>query len=486
MFLIAILTFAMLALYSQNQEDALRYSRTSMMGSARYMSMGGAYGSIGADFSGLSVNPAGIGLFRRSEFTLTPMITFSETEVNYLGEMRDDSKYHLGFGNIGFVLSGDLSSKSKEAGWEKIQFGFGYNRVNNFNNRIFIQGYNDNSSMMSGYAHQADGLAPDNLDQFTTGLAYDAWLIWPMDTLGYIYNADAYVGGVLQQQTITTSGSMSEMIFSIGSNYRDRVYIGATVGIPYIRFNYESEYKETDPNNNYDEFISMTRRENLETRGSGLNLKLGTIVRVTNWLRLGAAFHTPTFYSKVSDDWRYSMSSELFLDNKHEKNSAESPRGRFDYELTTPMKAIGSATILFGKAGLVSAEYEFADYSEIKLNSSSEKFVNENRAIRDEYTAAHNIKLGTEWRLNDVYFRGGYAVFGSPYKSDVNDGSGNQVSLGLGLRQLDYYIDFAWVGSTFQEDRYMYWVPQDEGFESPVANQTFNRQLFMLTLGWRF
>jgi hypothetical protein len=489
LFLSLIVSLATLTLYSQTQEDALRYSRTQLLGSARYMAMGGAYGSIGADFSGLAVNPAGIGMFRRSEFAFTPLISFSETEASYFNQLTDDSKYNLSLGNIGFVYTSELSGKSKEAGWERIQFGFGYNRINNFNNRIYIQGFNNNSSMMTGYAHMADGNLPENLDKFTTGLAYDAWLIWPMDdSVDPLYDTDAYFGNVMQQQTITTSGSMSEMSFSIGSTYKDRLYIGASVGIPSIRYKYESEYKETDPDNRYPEFVSLTRRENIETRGSGVNLKLGAILRATDWLRLGAAFHTPTFYSNMRDDWRYRMSSQLILDNKFENRSAESPRGRFDYELTTPMRAIGSATVLFGKSGLVSAEYEFADYSEVKLNSSSYKYVDENRAMRDNYTAAHNLKFGTEWRLNDVYFRGGYAVFGSPYKSGVNDGSGNQLSLGLGLRQQDYYIDFAWVNSTFKEDRYMYWVPQGEGldFISPVANQTFNRQLFMLTLGWRF
>jgi long-subunit fatty acid transport protein len=232
----------------------------------------------------------------------------------------------------------------------------------------------------------------------------------------------------------------------------------------------------------------MSRREILETRGSGFNFKLGAIARVNDWLRLGAAFHTPTYYSNMEDKWRYRMTSELVFDNQTETRSAESPRGRFEYELTTPMKAIGSATVLFGKSGLVSAEYEFTDHSNAKLNSSSDKFIDENKDIRDSYTAAHNIRLGTEWRLDEVYFRGGYAIFGSPYKSGINDGKGNQFSLGMGFRQQDYYIDFAYVNSTLKENRFMYPVPTDEGldFFAPVANQQFNRQLFMLTLGWRF
>jgi len=487
-----ILTLAFLlkalATYTQTAEDALRYSRTSLSGSARLMGMSGAYSSVGADFSAISVNPGGLGMFRMSEFTLTPQIVFSETEATYFNELRDDSKYNLNLGNIGYVYSAPLAGDGLDAGWKRIQLAFGLNRINNFNNRVFIQGFNNNSSLMTGYAHMADRTLPDNLDRFTTKLAYDTWLIWPMDTIDYYYDADMYSGNVMQQQIITTSGSMSEIVFAIGSNYNDRLYIGATVGVPYIRFRYESEYTETDPDNLSPAFISLTRNETVETRGTGLNLKLGMIARATDWLRLGAAFHTPTYYWNMRDEWRYRMSSELFLDNRRENLSAESPLGRFDYELTTPMRAIGSATVLFGKSGLVTAEYEFTDYSEIKLNSATYKYVNENRSMRENYTTSHNIRFGTEWRLNDVYFRGGYAIFGSPYKTGINDGKGNQFSIGLGLRQENYYIDFAYVNSNYKEDRYMYWVPGGEGldFITPIANQTFSRQHFMLTLGWRF
>jgi len=488
--LLLILSFvlAMLTAYAQTPEDALRYSRISPMGSARFMAMGGAYGAIGADFSALSVNPAGIGLFRSSDFTITPVIMFNQTETRYFGDLSDDNKYHLGLANFGLVFTSNLSEGTRESGWRKLQFGFGYNRINNFNNRVFIQGFNNNSSLMTSYVHQADFTIPDNLDKFTTRLAYDAWLIWPMDTLDYIYDADAYFGKVLQEELITTSGSMNEWSFTLGSNYNDWLYLGASIGIPVIRYNYESNYREDDSDNQHPYFNYLTRREILETRGTGINFKFGAIARVNDWLRLGAAFHTPTFYSNMEDKWRHSMTSQLVFDNQSENRSAQSPRGRFEYELTTPMRAIGSATFIYQKSGLLSLEYEFTDHSDIRFNSASYKFASENRDIRNNYTATHNIRMGTEWRLNDIYFRGGYALFGSPYKSGINDGKGNQFSLGLGFRQQDYYVDFAYVNSNFKEDRFMYPLPvgDDYDFITPVANQEFNRQLFMLTLGWRF
>ncbi|MBL0343571.1 MAG: hypothetical protein IPP71_23575 [Bacteroidetes bacterium] len=49
-------------LKAQNEIDALRYSQSMFGSTARSLSMGGAFGALGADFSTLSTNPAGIGV----------------------------------------------------------------------------------------------------------------------------------------------------------------------------------------------------------------------------------------------------------------------------------------------------------------------------------------------------------------------------------------------------------------------------------------
>jgi hypothetical protein len=58
-------------------ETALLFSRIRAGGSARIQSMGGAQVSLGGDYSSASSNPAGLGFFNRSEFTVTPAINFS-------------------------------------------------------------------------------------------------------------------------------------------------------------------------------------------------------------------------------------------------------------------------------------------------------------------------------------------------------------------------------------------------------------------------
>ena len=45
--------------------------------------MSGAFGSLGGEFSALSQNPAGIGMYQFSEFSLTPSFSLNSTTSYY-------------------------------------------------------------------------------------------------------------------------------------------------------------------------------------------------------------------------------------------------------------------------------------------------------------------------------------------------------------------------------------------------------------------
>ena len=81
--LIIVLLFSSTILFAQNEVDALRYSENFNGGTARYMSMGGAFGALGGDLSVLSTNPAGIAVFRTSKFSFTPGMYYNEINSNY-------------------------------------------------------------------------------------------------------------------------------------------------------------------------------------------------------------------------------------------------------------------------------------------------------------------------------------------------------------------------------------------------------------------
>jgi len=94
-FTITIIALSLTSLMAQTAVDALRYSRIIPGGTARFVSMGGSFGALGGDFSMLSTNPGGIGLYKSSEFTLTPSVFAGSTRTDYRGIENKD--YRVNF-----------------------------------------------------------------------------------------------------------------------------------------------------------------------------------------------------------------------------------------------------------------------------------------------------------------------------------------------------------------------------------------------------
>lgn len=467
---------ASLSLNAQNEVDALRYSQLIPGGTARFNSLAGAFGALGADFSTLSTNPAGLGVYKKSEFTFTPSLYLGKTTSTYQTRTGEDLKYNFNLGNAGLVMVMPAGKALSESGWRNIQFGVGLNRLNNYNNRMLIEGFNPNSSLLDAYVNYANGIAPSELNEFDTRLAFDTWLL---DTLGSntSYFGAVPAGNVLQRKSITTDGSLNEFVLSMGANYKDRFYLGASLGFPFLRYYETSTYRESDSQGAISDFKEFTLNDEYLARGSGFNFKLGMIFRPTEWLRLGTALHTPTFF-QINETYSTSISSEF---DNGDYYTASSPNGEFDYKLETPMRFIGSIAFVIGEYGLVSADYEFLDYSDARLRSKSYKYFDENDAIRNSYVQAHNIRLGTEWRIDAFSFRGGYAIYGNPFESKINDGSRNLLSFGLGYREKNYFLDFAYVMAKGSEDYYLY----DPVLVSPAVND-LQQNSFLVTLGFRY
>lgn len=475
MLLIAFSTCTM----AQSEVDALRYSRLNNSGSARFVALGGAFGALGADFSTLSYNPAGIGLYKSSEMSITPSLVIGKTEATFNGSFRDDLKYTFNLGSVGIVMATNPVSRNQQSMWKNVQFGFGVNRMANFNNRIMIEGDNNESSFLTPYRDVAQGVAPQDLGAYNTGLAYDADLLFLQtgDSTNWNYRIDLPNGGVNQRKSVETKGSLNEMVFTLGANYGDKLYLGATVGVPYIRYTETSTFTETDEEGNSDYLKSYTRTDNLETSGTGINFKFGLIYRATDFLRIGGAIHTPTFYTGMADNWDASIKS-YFDDGS--SLTARSPEGFYEYELTTPMRAIGSLGFIIGKAGLISADYEYVDYASARLRAVDYDFNGENEAIRDNYLVAHNLRFGTEWRYGSLNFRGGYNISANPYRYGT-DATNSSFSLGLGIREKNFFIDMAWVHSNMDDEYHLY----SSDYVAPAMTKVINDS-FLMTIGIKY
>lgn len=468
---------------AQNEVDALRYSQLSLTGgSARFMGMAGAFGALGGDISSLSYNPAGVAVYRKNEFSFTPAFYSQSTSSLYNGTGSSELKQNFNFSHFGLV--GAFVNKENDAnnsGWVSANIGLGYNRMNNFHGRLSIGGTTYGKTLLDVMASGSNGYTFDNLDQFGAGLFFQAALIDTLNSDGTSYYSifpdSAKVG---QFKFSETSGAMSETTLSFGGNYGNRIYVGATVGLPRLRYVEESDYSEIDDQDTVAPFKDYTYSTNLTTRGTGINFKFGLIYRITDWIRIGGALHSPSFF-RMNDN--YSNSVTVRYDAYYAPYTAASPEGVYDYRLNTPMRAIGSLGFVIRKKAMLDADYEFVDYSTARLRSNPMVFNEVNSDIRNKYTQASNIRVGGEYRADPLSLRAGFAFYGSPYKPGVNLDEADRVSFsgGIGFRENNYFIDFAYVHTQYSENYYLY----DPAVSSPVKND-FSNNNFLLTIGWKY
>lgn len=481
--LISILFSA--ALFAQNENDALRYSLLNYSGTARFAGMSGAYGAVGANFSSLSQNPAGIGLYRKSEFSITPVLSSNNTQATYYqGNMNSDARSTLYLANIGYVMSIKLN-ENNASHLKQIQFGFGMNRTAMFNNRILIENKSNENSLLLNYFNETDPKNPDlgNLNDYGSGLAYDVHLLYQdLQDTADVWRVDLPSGSL--SQSVETRGGISETVLSAGTNFDDKLFLGITFGFPHINYQEESTYTEKDDNLQSPYVKSFNRTEYLNTKGTGFNFKVGFIYKPVDFIRIGGAFHTPTAYNSMNDSYGATMTA--FYDqpplsgSTNTRFEASSPDGSYDYKITTPMRALGSVAVIIGQHGLLSADYEYIDYSTARLRASNYSFQDENNTIRSSYAAANNIRFGAEWKAGIYAFRGGYSLYGSPYKGESTTGLGSRTgySFGFGIQEKSYFIDFSYNHMSSKDNYYIY------GY-APASSNIYNNNSYSFTLGFR-
>jgi hypothetical protein len=492
--LFAILFFIPFFVEAQDLADALRYSNLQIQGTARSGGMGNAFGALGGDFTSVSINPAGIGLYRSGELSLTPTFGQTQVESNYLGSMRSDSKYNFAFNNISYVSTIQTQNRS-ETGIISVNVGIGFNRLKDFNSTMVVEGDNVNGSFMDYIADNAN--ANDWSD-------YYEQLAWDTDILLYDENNNEYwhdlqdAGyGQNQRKSISRQGSIDEYSLALGLNFNHKLYFGASIGIMDIYYKESTELLERDLNNSVPYFNEMQFDSYLRTSGTGYNVKLGVIFKPTNEIRLGASIHTPTFYN-LHDVFETSMySSVTYDDGVTENYDALSPFSEYDYDLETPLKATLSAAFVIAKRGLISIDYEYVDYGSASLRRGGDgyNFVDENGEITEAYKSVGNVRVGGELKLNEaISLRAGYELYPSAYNSQAfgvsqpnADANLMVYSSGLGYRSGGFYIDLAYRYSVMDEFDLLYPAPQSDLYPAPqmaAFNTVKNNVLF--TLGFKF
>ena len=474
------------SLAAQTLSDAVRYSFLEANGTARTVGTGSSISALGADFALISTNPAGLAAFRRSEFTFTPVFERSSTEAKLPGQGNSSSernKANFNFGNIGLVFP----STPLSLNWTNSAFGIGVNRLANFHQQAYFEGASA-GSITDRWLELAQGLTPDQLDGFEAGPAFDAAAIYNPDNDNTFYAGDFLQGEVVQKsQSIKRKGAYNELVFAFAGNFKEKLLVGVTLGVPIVNFEETKVYEETDDNDQNPVFNQLKYTETLRSSGAGINLKLGLIYRVSQMVRLGAAIHTPTGLG-MTDNFSSELDYSYSIDGSISAGNAVSPEGSFEYRIRTPWRFIGSGGLIFGKSGFLSADIEYLDYTAAQFNFNKAEdpadldYEQElNDQIGSDLHSALNIRLGGEFAYDLFRFRGGYSILAAPYAKGYDPIGA--LSLGAGVRWEDVFIDLAF-RRQLSSGNYLPYVTSSQPAQAVTLDE--RRARVMLTVGFKF
>jgi hypothetical protein len=482
------LPFGMMA--QSYSESALLFSRTQPGGSARVQAIGGAQVALGGDYSSALSNPAGLGMYNRSEFTLTPALTSYSTNSTWDGIDHKETESIFNVPGLSLVLNIPRENNGFQGG----SFSISMTRTNDFNSNLVYSGRNTENSMVDYFLEQANGDTPEQFDTYhyndPIGLSYYTYLIGPQSILDPPGPDDRYFTDAPvesdQQEVIQTKGTSHQWSFSYGANYKDILFFGGGLGLSTIRFESVKNFSEMYVDQSIVEEMFLT--ENLEVRGSGINATLGVIVRPVEFLQVGVSFVTPTAYQLTET---YDASMEVnwnnydywdgsdFVNLSYETASTDIVTS--DYSLTTPLK-LSAGLVLKSRYGFISGDVEMMNPAKARYKSEDPgiSFGNENTEISDSFDKVLNYRAGFELRYEMFRLRGGYSFQGSPFKNTEYGGEIKTISGGVGVRWEKFFMDFALIQRE-SENNYSPYVLSDN--RQPVIGLTHKTLTSMITLG---
>ena len=520
---------------AQNQYDALRFLGNDVNGTARFVGMGGAMSSLGADLSTIGTNPAGIGLYRSNDVALSLGFNANKSHSDFNGSVMDESRNRASFDQVGFVWSTKIGNKTD---LRFLNFAFNYHKRVNFNRQFASKGGLNGNSLTWQMADMIDGAEDGN-----GGLFYQS----EDDFYGSngLLNADnpymdrKYVGtpylgamgartglvdvkgdedgnitdiygwnGIDGEYYSRETGSVNEYDFNVSFNVRDRFYFGATLGvydIDYLRYSSYGENLEGNSN--------FTLNNTYKTEGTGIDLKVGTIIRPFEYspFRFGLAIHTPILYN-MSDRYTSVLVTNLALENStvsYTENLRDYLSGGqyvWDYRLITPWRFNVSVGTIVGGIMALDAEYEFENYSATKLQNAEGVELNGQSAIKETLKGVHSFRVGMETKVSSAFsVRAGYHFRSTPITSDafknipvtdntrtdaeyLNLKSRQAVSVGLGYRGRLVYADVAYKYDFYKGDFYAFDGGLDQSGNLLLSPTKVNneRHQLLFTIGVHF
>lgn len=505
-------------------------SLNTLQGTARYVGTGGVISSVGGDISNLTTNPAGLGMFSRSELEFTPTISVNNVNSNYMyinGSNKqmtnwDNNRVKFTINSLGLVIA---NRKSETEPLRNSNIIIGLNRTADFNRSV---NFGVGENRVYSYSNYLADLATDyrNISGFPAGntlptinnyysldneysrvlMARQAQLVYYNTAGGYYEDPMPYNNSSLlkarQFGQIRTTGGVSELSFAWAASIHDKYYIGVSLGIPFMSYKSELMFSEdnngataSSPSSFYGNYYSMDLNESDYYSGTGVNLKLGGMAKLTNELKISGYVHSPTFY-EINNEYAVGMTT-TYQFSTNPKTETLQP---FTFQYITPFKAGLGVSYMLGKSGFVGAEYEFTNLDNLSINfeNEPENTTRVNSFLRAQNQDVHTFRIGGEYVLpsgNDsksspLRLRAGYNYRTSPTTASYVEQRGDQVAhtytAGIGYRGKTTSIDLTYMKTQYRDFDYLYGYEKgNTKFDYVVTSWNSINQL-VATINFRF
>lgn len=496
--LASLMALACQAGMAQDTYDLARLSTSDLNGTARYIGMGGAMGALGGDLSALGSNPAGLGIYRSNDIAAT-------VSLNMLNNNTSEESSRASFDQVGAVFA---TKYSNVGSLRYVNFGFSYKKHKNFFDDYSV------SNNWDGMYSQSYQIADLTFNETSTSrmpvlarVAVNAGVLTTVDKdekLNYLG-----VGAYDTYYNLYQTGGIQEYDFSVAANIEDKFFLGASLGFYHTAFDRGIAYTEYDSEDySYDMFNYYT------TRGSGVDLKLGAIIRPIDDsnFRFGIALHTPTIYSLTDEN-----GVEVTCYDEHNEPITEMQHcyvEPVDYQLMTPWKFNVSLGHTLNSNLALGLEYQLEDFSSIKTRDS-EGYQTSFTDYVDSSTkkmlrTVHTLKLGAEYKVTpQIAVRAGYNYSTGIFQKDAfrdlygfaadlyvdtftetsweNSMDLHRLTCGVGYRGKHLYADMALQYTMQNADFYAFddYNPVS-GTYLPATEISKNRSQLSFTVGYKF
>jgi long-subunit fatty acid transport protein len=198
--------------------------------------------------------------------------------------------------------------------------------------------------------------------------------------------------------------------------------------------------------------------------------------------KIGMTVRTPTYY-RIEESYT-DFGKSWFDNNDHFEISNP---GSTNYDVKSPYVLSAGVSVQALDWLLLAGDAEYTDWTEMEFTSDNLDLIEENRIIRNLFTATTALKGGVEVTLFDlgVKLRGGYAYIPSPYKDDPSDFDQKYFTLGAGAT-IDENVGLnasVAIGNwkTFRDNYYLF------GLSAPSrTSESVSTSLVNITMTYRF